>query len=319
MPGNFHPVQGGETADAIQVAIVLAVHRPDPGFLRKQVASIFTQTHTAWRLWIVPDGPDHGLPTELQQEWSTDPRVCILPPGPHGGSCRTFEKGLLHVKEHDPSALVALSDQDDIWHPRKLEVLTAILISRPSCQLAFCDSQVVDGNDQVIANSLRNCEARPDCLIPLSLLARNSVSGHAMLFRRELLDRALPFPCGMAESCLHHDHWLALAASVLGPVVFTPEPLVSYRLHENNVIGPRIGRPESRLGLAAWFQQNRKLRSSLETKMSFYEELVPEKSGQSGRTRLLSHAWKALQNTNYRTAAIYLRAACAPKNQTQKS
>lgn len=312
MSDNFHPAQGGGRSGATDVAIVLAVHRPDPVFLRKQVASIFAQTHSTWRLWLVPDGPDHGLPSELLREWSNDPRVSVLPPGPHGGSCRTFEKGLLHVKDHDTSGLVALSDQDDIWHPRKLEVLVGVLASRPSCHLTFCDSQVVDDGDQVIATSLRSCEARPDCLIPRSLLARNTVSGHAMLFRRELLDRALPFPYGMAESCLHHDHWLALAASVLGPVVFTPEPLVSYRLHENNVIGPRLGRSTARHSPAAWLQQNRKLRSTLEAKLRFYEALVPDGSGRRGRMRLIEYAWKAMQDANFRTAAIYLRAACAP-------
>lgn len=312
MSGNFQLAHNARSGDAAEVVIVLAVHRPDPGFLRKQVASIFAQTHAAWHLVVVPDGPDHGLPEELQREWSADPRVSVLPAGEHGGSCRTFEKGLLHAKEHHRSPLVALSDQDDIWHPQKLEVLARVMASQSSAYLTFCDSQVVDDDDRVIATSLRSCEARPDCLIPRSLLARNTASGHAMLFRRELLDRALPFPCGLADSCLHHDHWLALAASVLGPVVFTPEPLVSYRLHDNNVIGPRVEKSKVKFGLADWLRQNRRLRDTLEAKLRFYEALVPDSSGRRGRLRLLDHAWKAMQDANYRTAAIYLRAACAP-------
>jgi glycosyltransferase involved in cell wall biosynthesis len=312
MSGNSYPAQGGIRNKATDVAIVLAVYRPDPAFLRKQVASIFTQTHDDWRLVVVPDGLDHGLPLELQRDWSCDPRVSILPPGPHGGICRTFEKGLLYVQKNLGSRWVALSDQDDIWHPRKLEVLAGALASRPSSYLTFCDSQVVDDNDRVIAASLRSCEARPDCLIPRSLLARNTVSGHAMLFRRELLDRALPFPSGMVESCLHHDHWLALAASAIGPVIFTSERLVSYRFHDKNVIGPRFARSTAKRGLKEWLQQNRRLRSTLEAKLRFYESLVSECSGRRGRMRLIEYAWLAMQDANYRTAAIYLRAACAP-------
>lgn len=286
------------------VGIVLAVHRPNLEFLKKQIDSIFVQTFQNWRLWIVPDGPDHGLPVDLKNQFSYDPRISILEPNEHGGSCRAFERGITAVS--DDIQLFALCDQDDIWFPKKLEILTEQLDLNPSSAMVFCDSSVIDRNDRTISESLRSCESRPKSLCLHSLLARNSVSGHAMLFRRELLRKALPFPTGLGPTCLHHDHWLALVASLLGPVIFVPEILVAYRLHDDNLIGPRISKSGHTKTLGNWYVQNRKLRNRLELKFACYEAIVPNQ--RKGRLRLLEFGWKALRARDYRIAGIYFRA-----------
>lgn len=62
---------------------------------------------------------------------------------------------------------------------------------------------------------------------------KNSYTGCCMAFRRELLQRALPFPKNLPM----HDQWLGLVAERLfgsKSVVAVPQPLIQYRVHQKN-------------------------------------------------------------------------------------
>jgi hypothetical protein len=56
--------------------------------------------------------------------------------------------------------------------------------------------------------------------------------GHAMLFKKELIDKAAPFP-----ALVTHDFWLGFVATCYSTVVYVNEPLVHYRQHTQNAIG----------------------------------------------------------------------------------
>ncbi len=63
----------------------------------------------------------------------------------------------------------------------------------------------------------------------------NSITGAASLFRRGLLDYALPFP--PRQFSHFHDHWIGLTARVLGDVAFVDRPLYDYVQHGGAVLG----------------------------------------------------------------------------------
>ncbi len=295
--------EGGTT-----VGIVLALHRPDPDFLKIQIDSIFAQTFENWKLWIVPDGSEHGIHLALLENLAKDPRVEILDGGEHTGSCRTFERGLAALPEC--LDFIALSDQDDEWHPSKLEKLSSFLTAAPGIAMAFCDSSVIDRSGREIAKSVREYEERPSRLTTVPLLARNTVSGHAMLFRRSLLARALPFPRPVFESGMNHDYWLALAASVSGGIRFLDETLVSYRLHEGNEVGPRArgtSVPERR----SWWEQNQRLLHAITIRMAAISGDQITWSRKHPRIAMCGFAARSLGTGNLRAAGIFLRAAIA--------
>ncbi len=304
MTGEPQRVDGRET----MVGIVLAVHRPDPELLKKQVESLFAQTYENWKLWIVPDGSKHGIPPDLLQNFSDDPQIEILEVGKHLGSCRTFERGLSALP--DSVDYVALSDQDDEWHPSKLTKLVSFLESEPGIAMVFCDSSVIDRSGHEIANSVRKYEGRSSCLTTAPLLARNSVSGHAMLFRSSLLSRALPFPHPVFESGMNHDYWLALAASVSGGIRFLNEPLVSYRLHEGNEVGPRA-RDTAPSECRSWRAQNRRLQQNVSARIAAISGDKITWSLRYPRTAMFVLAAKSLRFGNLRAAGVFLRAALA--------
>ena len=87
--------------------------------------------------------------------------------------------------------LVALCDQDDRWHPEKLATLRARDRRAPSSPTATSGSSTDGG--EVLAETF--WEGRRNNHTNLaSLLVANTVTGAATLMRREVVERALPFP-----------------------------------------------------------------------------------------------------------------------------
>jgi len=87
------------------------------------------------------------------------------------------------------------------------------------------------------------------------MLITNNVTGAASLFRRELLETALPFPPGGTGQELYHDHWLALCAMATGPLTYLDRPTHDYVRHDESVTvteaeGHWVAPPGGRLGVA---------------------------------------------------------------------
>ena len=142
---------------------------------------------------------------------------------------RNFERALELAPED--AAYVAMADQDDFWHPDKLE---ALLGAVGGAQLAYSDQRIVSPSGQLIADTYWS-RRRPNHKSLLSLLVANSVTGAASLFPRRLLDDALPFP--PRQFAHFHDHWLALTAASLGEITFVDRPLYDYVQHGGAVLG----------------------------------------------------------------------------------
>jgi glycosyltransferase involved in cell wall biosynthesis len=138
--------------------------------------------------------------------------------------------------------LIALSDQDDVWHPERLARMEAEFDRRPDLLLLHTDARLVDGALKDLGQSLFHAlEVKPFERAWIHggrafdvFLRRNLVTGATTLFRRALLEQALDFP----KEWLH-DEWLGIVASAIGRVDVLEEALIDYRQHESNQIGAR--------------------------------------------------------------------------------
>jgi len=137
--------------------------------------------------------------------------------------------------------LICMSDQDDVWHPEKIERLAQALIDRPDAGAAICDARVVDEQLRPLGYSLWDTlpfppsEQRLFTGDPLAILLRHYVAtGMALMFRAPIRDLALPIPAGWM-----HDGWVVLMAAVSGPCALVAEELVDYRQHGRQQIGGR--------------------------------------------------------------------------------
>ena len=138
--------------------------------------------------------------------------------------------------------LVALCDQDDVWHAGRLARMVGPFRRRPDLLLLHSDARLVDDALAPLGSTLfQALEVKPSELAAIQsgaafeiFLRRNLVTGATTVFRRSLLDAALPFSPEWV-----HDEWLAAIASATGRMDVLIEPLIDYRQHASNQIGVR--------------------------------------------------------------------------------
>lgn len=154
------------------------------------------------------------------------------------GSARNFEKAMGLCT----GDIIALSDQDDVWRPDKLEQIEAKFSVSPGAGLVFSDAEVVDEHlcpmgyrlwqakgfksaEQVKVAQGRAAEV---------LLKHNVVTGATAAFRAKYRELLKPFPPGW-----QHDAWIALVIASCADLAMINEPLIKYRQHDGQQLGAR--------------------------------------------------------------------------------
>jgi glycosyltransferase involved in cell wall biosynthesis len=212
-----------------RVAICMATYEPPADLLRVQLDSIREQTHGNWVCLISDDGSSEERFSDLRSLIEGDPRFVVSRSPGRLGFYRNFERALSMAPAD--ADFVTLCDQDDRWHPDKLERLLEAI---GGAQLVYSDSRIVTPGGELVRPSFWT-ERRNNYTNFGSLLLANSVTGASSLFRRDLLDDALPLPPRIAKG--FHDHWLAIVALARGEIAYLDEPLWDYVQHEAAVIG----------------------------------------------------------------------------------
>ncbi|HEY1522070.1 MAG TPA: glycosyltransferase [Solirubrobacteraceae bacterium] len=216
-------------AEGPLVAICLATYNPPLELFRRQVESIRAQTHANWVCLISDDCSRPGHFQAIQELVAADRRFVVSRSPRRLGFYLNFERALALAPPD--ASLIALCDQDDYWYPEKLEVLLGAL---GDSQLVYSDARIVDQAGGPIASTYWSVR-RNNHRDLASLLVANSVTGAASLFRRRVLEHALPFP--PAQFAHFHDHWIALVALALGGIEFVQRPLYDYVQHGHAALG----------------------------------------------------------------------------------
>jgi glycosyltransferase involved in cell wall biosynthesis len=224
-----------------KVAIAMATFDPPADLFERQIESIRAQTHEEWTCLISDDASPADGQDLLERLVGDDPRFVVERHSKRLGYYRNFERALEMVPAE--AGLVALSDQDDQWHPDKLATLVAAVTD--GVTLAYSDTRVVDEQGRTLSETFWTERAHNEDDLGALLLV-NSITGGAALFRSEILSCVLPFP-PQAETVLH-DHWVGMVAMSLGDVAYVDRPLYDYVQHGTAVLGheslrrPRRGR-----------------------------------------------------------------------------
>ena len=212
------------------IAICLATYQPRKEHLQHQIDSIRNQTYTNWICIVCDDASDADRAEMVNQLCSVDPRFHVSVYDTNVGFYANFERCLNQVPTNVD--YVAFCDQDDIWYLDKLHRLLCAFTEETS--LVYSDMRLIDESGSVLSDTYWTTR-KNNCDDLHVLLAANTITGAASLFRREVLDLALPFPSRIGDA--YHDHWIALNAFLLGTIKFISEPLYDYRQHDGNVIG----------------------------------------------------------------------------------
>lgn len=213
-------------------AVALAAYEPDEALFARQLRSIQSQTHADFVCLISVDGNFERVSGMVRRACGDDDRFRVLGYDTRLGFHHNFER----VLEEVPAGArwVALSDQDDYWYPSKLEVL-----------LPYLDqAALVTGQARVVSAEISSTGIDPTkgrvtdrkSVRAADLIASNQVTGSLCVFRRDLLELALPFP-SLATPSQYHDHWIGLCALAMGGTTVTERVLQDYIQHGSNVVG----------------------------------------------------------------------------------
>jgi glycosyltransferase involved in cell wall biosynthesis len=207
-------------------------------FLPKQLESIAAQTRVPDELVVCDDRSTDGCVEITKRFARHEPFAVRLEINESNlGSTKNFEKAIGLCQ----GEIIALADQDDVWYPNKLERIEAAFLARPSIGVAFSDADVV-GEGQIplgyrlwrsVGFSLAQQKGITNGRCTQLLLNHNVVTGATMAFHARFRDLVLPIPKSWV-----HDAWIVLLVSAITDFAVIGEPLIQYRQHAEQQIGP---------------------------------------------------------------------------------
>jgi hypothetical protein len=209
-------------------------------FVRQQIESILDQTPRPAQLVVSDDGSTDDTLAIVREVTGTaladGVDVVVLTASRPLGVTKNFERA---VSATDGD-LIALSDQDDVWHPGRLERIGARFAAEPDLLFLHTDADLVDDGGEPLGRTLfESLEITPEEFgAELSgrafdaFVRRNLATGATVVFRGRLLPVAIPFPDGWV-----HDEWLAIVAAATGRADVLREATIDYRQHDTNQIG----------------------------------------------------------------------------------
>lgn len=216
------------TAEPGLVSVVIATNRASP-YLAAAVDSVVAQTHASWELVIVDNGvPDPAVLTRIVAELPRARVVHVPPPV-------TVSLARNAGVEASVGDLVVFLDDDDVWHPQRLERQVALLQDAPEAPASYCGGWHMDAAGRPFEPAWPASPARAE-----EMLAGRARMPHicgAMLIRRSSFTEVGGFS---AELSLMEDFELALRLLARGTFPCAPDELVGYRRHDANVTSTGI-------------------------------------------------------------------------------
>jgi glycosyltransferase involved in cell wall biosynthesis len=205
------------------VSVVLCTYNGEK-FLREQLESILNQTYRTLEIIIVDDHSTDGTYPILQEYAAKESRIRLYQNEHNLGYAENFNKGCQLAS----ADIVAISDQDDIWHPEKIE---RMINSWPSgSSLIYCDSQRFTGDFSSWNVQPKKSYRRFEGSDIRKLAVFNTISGHAILARKSLLEQVFP-----VEPGVFYDWKAGVIAAASGGVTYLPQTLVLQRIHQQNI------------------------------------------------------------------------------------
>jgi len=199
-------------------------------YLEELLGSILSQTVPPDEIIIVDDCSSDGTVSLLKSFAEKCPQIKLHLQSTNLGPISAFQLAISMTS----MPFVFLADQDDIWSPRKIELMLSSGTGHRSDLpfLAFSDLEAIDEKGDLVSTSFwKMVGLYPHQTTFKSLLFGNVVTGCASMINAKMKEYLSIIPQGV----LMHDHWMALIAYGFGQAEYKDEPLVKYRIHASTV------------------------------------------------------------------------------------
>lgn len=221
------------------IAIALATYNGEK-FIREQLDSLLNQTYTNWTCYIHDDGSSDAtveICEDYARRYSEHFKIIA-----DGISFRRPTANFMHILTFVKEPYLMFCDQDDIWHPEKLEIClkTILAIEKPGMPaLVFNDAQLIDADGNYMSVSLGYATSYTRLQENNELCCVDSVVlGCTLTVNRQLYTEVrkitnLGHVCGFDWLCFTVNEMLD------GSSAFVAQKLNYYRIHGNNSVGIR--------------------------------------------------------------------------------
>ncbi len=207
-------------------------------FLSEQLESIAAQTMLPHELVICDDRSSDNTVDIIREFAAGAPfPVSLSVNDSRLGSTKNFEKAISRCQFE----VIALCDQDDVWHPQKLSRMADVFHRDQYIGAVFSDAELIDENSQRLGNTLWSSNlfnmreqkkfASGDGLEVL--LKHTLVTGATLAFRSGFRSLVLPIPSEQI-----HDLWITMLIASVQHLAPLRHALIRYRQHEGQQIGP---------------------------------------------------------------------------------
>jgi glycosyltransferase involved in cell wall biosynthesis len=271
----------------MKISIAMCTYNGEQ-YLREQLDSIAKQTRLPDELVVSDDGSIDKTLKLIEEFASSSPfPVRISVNDKNLGTTRNFEKAIWSCE----GEVIALCDQDDIWHVKKLELVEALLASAASVGLVISDAELVDAASKRRGRSLwqgvgfdsRKRKRVTEGKALEVFVTHHVVTGATMAFRSTFRDLISPIP---PEGALAHDGWIALMIAAVADVGFIEEPLIKYREHPAQQMGARRRSTAESVIRAKKTDRNNYLLQASQFQQAY--ERLPVRNGNSSGQRVRS-------------------------------
>lgn len=241
------------------VSIILGYYNGNK-YLKEQIQSILGQSHQNIDIFISddhssisPDISSLGLTTGEAKRIHTTTQPNNL------GFCKNFLSTLAKIDK--PSEYFAFSDQDDIWHPNKIENALKLLSLYPADKPAlYCSrTNIYDETGHTFLGMSPLFKKTPSFS---NALIQSIAGGNTMVFNKAARD--IIAQSTASTTVVSHDWWCYQIISGAGGVVlYDTKPSLNYRQHPENLVGSNH----------SWFSRLTRVRSLWEGKLRTWNDI----------------------------------------------
>lgn len=202
------------------ISVCIATYNGEQ-FIKEQIMSIIPQLQEEDEIIISDDGSTDNTISIIKS--INVPNIKIFYNTGEHGYTPNFENALRLAK----GDFIFLSDQDDIWTQDKIKIMMGYMEHH---DMVISDADIIDRAGNKIFDSY--FQERGSVPGLWNNLLRFSFLGCSLAFRKEILNKALPFPPN--HRFCTHDNWLGIVAMTFYRTIVIKEILFHYRRHETN-------------------------------------------------------------------------------------
>ncbi|RLB01023.1 MAG: glycosyltransferase family 2 protein [Deltaproteobacteria bacterium] len=204
-----------------RVSVIIPVYNGE-AFIKDAVDSVLNQTFRDFELIVVNDGSEDNTEDVL------------LPYIRSIRYIKTKNRGVSAARNMgirlSKGEFVAFLDQDDVFHPRKLEVTVSYLDAHPDMAMVYTPIDRIDSEGTMLQR--KRLKGHSGDIFP-RLFLKSFIAPSMAVCRKKIFSKIGMFSETLSSEGEDYDLFLRIASRF--KVGYVNEPLVIYRLHPGNV------------------------------------------------------------------------------------